>query len=376
MSTRTTSGKTTLCVLIALSLLTIAGCGYNPEQPVYDTKANPDNFPPEALTLLNGIESGSLNSLMSIATAFGELYTNQPEMLDNQNWHKVIERLGAKFKWFGDNNRDKGLESFTTAGEYYQLASFARPDDPEIREQAALFASWLRAVVDTSFAPAVVISDEPASASQIAAFTRRFIDGTDTDRLFFETYLWAPFKAKIDRLHLLDSAALAELLPIDRVAVIDAGLVDTPIADKIARFTNPAVDLVACQVQRLDTGRVTILLYMVPRENVAEQLSAALRVLKFPAGAPPPDTNSDYRYPQALLTPKQPTDFWPMDEVTRVVDTFLCREPAIAVSVTLLSLANEQMESLTVDGSTDKQVILRFDIPNPGLKPDEPANQH
>lgn len=66
-----------------ISVLILSGCGYDPKDPVYDTVANPDSYPPAALSLLGDIESGELVSIDSISSRFADLYSSESDLLDN-----------------------------------------------------------------------------------------------------------------------------------------------------------------------------------------------------------------------------------------------------------------------------------------------------
>ena len=52
--------------LILLAIFLLAACGYDPEQPIYDTKANPENFPELALTLIDMFDQSTGWSNMSL----------------------------------------------------------------------------------------------------------------------------------------------------------------------------------------------------------------------------------------------------------------------------------------------------------------------
>jgi len=119
----------------------IAGCGYNPDEPVYDISNNPEEFPEGALNLLISIDDGRLIGLDAITNNFGELYANNPELLDKISWKEVVSRLGSKFRYIADTLAGQGMAGYSLAGDYYQLSSYANPSDQRLcNEQKLCFA--------------------------------------------------------------------------------------------------------------------------------------------------------------------------------------------------------------------------------------------
>ncbi|MCK4460171.1 MAG: hypothetical protein KAW46_00110, partial [candidate division Zixibacteria bacterium] len=66
------SWVTTFLCMIGLCLL--IGCGAEEEAAVYDTAANPHDFPTPACDMLDAIEVGRLATYDLITEAFGRLY--------------------------------------------------------------------------------------------------------------------------------------------------------------------------------------------------------------------------------------------------------------------------------------------------------------
>src|SRR5512145_3496448 len=118
---------------LILFVLLLAGCGQDPTKAVYNTKSNPENYPARACLMLDLIESGQLATYDSIVVAFGELYTTYPDLLDDQQWQQLIERLGVKFRYRADQMIDSGLVHYTEASKLLTLAAFARPNDERLQ---------------------------------------------------------------------------------------------------------------------------------------------------------------------------------------------------------------------------------------------------
>ena len=70
-----------LTLLTILILMAAAGCGYDPQEPPYDTAANPENFPELAISLLDRIQDGRLRGFEPITNAFGDLYSSHGILL-------------------------------------------------------------------------------------------------------------------------------------------------------------------------------------------------------------------------------------------------------------------------------------------------------
>jgi hypothetical protein len=114
-------GRSTTCLGIIIILINLTGCGYDPENPVCNTKVNPEGFPKTACALLERIETRELADYESITNAFARLYGEKPPLLDNDGWHKVISRLGARSQYFGDQEAERGISGITPAGQILLL---------------------------------------------------------------------------------------------------------------------------------------------------------------------------------------------------------------------------------------------------------------
>ncbi|MBD3258046.1 hypothetical protein GF377_06400 [candidate division GN15 bacterium] len=307
--------RTQLWILIVL-LAALAGCGYNPDEPVYDTKANPDNFPPLALNMLDRIETGELNTLDGISFVFAELYTSHPDLLDNPQWGKVIQRLGSKFRHLADQRREAGLAQYARAAELYTLASFARPEDTRLERRARLYATWRQALAAGQIDLSPVTNDAILTAPKIMPIVRYFLLKDKYHREFFDTELLPQLKQRSDSQKLFADAALANMSPVDRVLAIEAGLVDAPITDKVTRFTEPTIDLAAYSLNKTDS-LVAYQLHFVPRDSLPGPVEAFV-IMQSPVGRPAP---LETLIEQRKNNQDREAGNWQVDHVTVVSDT-------------------------------------------------------
>lgn len=126
-------------LIVPLILLIVAGCGYSPDDPVYDTSANPYDFPSAALALIDSVENNPLYPADSISIDLADLYTHNPSLLDNDRWHDVMRKLGLKFRHRADQLVDSGLVRYPDAVGLYALAAAARPDDDRAATRSLQF---------------------------------------------------------------------------------------------------------------------------------------------------------------------------------------------------------------------------------------------
>ncbi|MCK4632869.1 MAG: hypothetical protein KAT79_06325, partial [candidate division Zixibacteria bacterium] len=111
------SGK---AILIGLLLALVAACGSNGSGDTsYNTKTNPRNFPQLAIDLLDNIESGKLADYDAIVGAFGELYIDHSDLLDNTAWQSVVNQLGHHFRQRADSLAGEGVGHYSTAAGMY-----------------------------------------------------------------------------------------------------------------------------------------------------------------------------------------------------------------------------------------------------------------
>jgi hypothetical protein len=213
-----------LKLIASLLIVGLLGCGQVEEHAIYDTANNPNNYPAPAIDLLISMESGQLSSTEAITTAFGDLYTHHSELLDNEDWKLVIERLGGQFDQTADSLKALGAGAYTSAAEFYQLASFARPDDPTFRRQAALFATWLTGLQDSLIDLSTVAGEATPELTDLVDVTRYFLESDPAHREFYQTYLTEPMKQLAGAHDLFTTEALEPLSQTDRELLITAGL--------------------------------------------------------------------------------------------------------------------------------------------------------
>ena len=263
---------------VLLLVFTIVGCGYDPDKPVYDTANNPEHFPDAAVSLLQTIESGKLQNYDQITESFADLYTQNPELLDNESWKDIIDRLGAKFRYEADELLKKGPEDYSQVASLYLLASFARPDDRKVQERARLFTMWTDAMEDTTLARLVEKSGGNMSMAGKLELLRHFEVSDSLSRRFAFEYL----RHQLFELHTggrLEPSVVKSLSPANQSLVAYADLTNLLPDSNVAVFETPTIDLAAVNLVPLRSGWYRLELYFVPREHITTDYTIAVRVL-------------------------------------------------------------------------------------------------
>lgn len=258
------------CLVLALI---ISGCGFNPDNKVYDTKANPDNFPKDALVLLDGIDDGSLSSYDGITTVFGELYVNHSDLLDNRRWQDVVTKLGLKFRLKADSLVKQGAEFYSHAAGLYQLASFARPNDEIAKEKNDLFSLWKESENDISLSTYKEIKGKNNLAYQISR-ARNFVFGDSLHRAFADKYL---IENVLKPVVVANADELVKMPPSYRAFVSSQGLGEPGLFKPVKSFENPSVDLVAYDIVALDDSTWRAELYFLPKEEIKRDYRLTIR---------------------------------------------------------------------------------------------------
>jgi len=294
--------------LLSIVFLIVSGCGFNTDEPVYDTASNPDGFPPMALTMLEDIQSGQLRGFDAIAGAFGDLYTEHTDLLDSQPWRLVIDRLGSKFSYTADSLRELGIASYREAAEYYQLASFARPQDKQLYERALTFETWRNAFDNAAINLASIVGDGDPQLVEYLAVARYFLFGGESHREFYEANLRLPFRERLKATNQLTSDKLADLDPADRCLVSYLNLTKEPVEFNLASYEDPSIDLAACRVTQIDSTSFIAEAYIRPREAVSGDFTVALR-MSVPDSITTAE-NLSFNRSQLQLRPEEPTSEW------------------------------------------------------------------
>jgi hypothetical protein len=342
--------------LLAL-LLALGGCGYNPDDSAYDTAKNPDQFPPAALSLVDRLQSGELNRMNAISEAFGDLYTNHSNLLDNGKWLSVVERLGAKFGYRAGQLRDSGVQCYSQAAEYYQLAAFACPNDVRLQHQAGLFGTWL-AAVERGFIDSASLRSGTPPLNSVLSTSRYFVLADSLHREFFEANLLRPWQDNLKSAGQLTPSVVGRLSAIDRTFMAYAGFnIDLP-TEKAAVFLAPKIDLVAVQVRRLGADAYTIEAYFLPHEPVLTDVTIALRLVAAGADSLRPEFNKDSRFSQIDILPLMPSSTWKPDRLAAVAAGIGYNTTLKSVSLGLFERHPGGLEFLGIDGRADQFLPL------------------
>lgn len=343
---------------IIIILVNLAGCGYNPEKPVYDTKANPEGFPQTACALLERIESRRLTDFESITNAFARLYGENPSLLDNDGWHKVISRLGAKFRYFGDQESEKGIEHYRRAAGYYDLAAFARPDDLSALKQSRLFSAWQQGIVDSIVETTGLdaLQSNPASLCDRIDFVKQFTFGDSLHREFARRYLVHRLLGRPGQDEAAADSVINSLTTVDRAFLSYLGLADVPFDDPVAQFADSAVDLIAYQLVRLGEHDYRAELYFVPRKRISIDYTIALWL----------DIDDSTHTERVAgsghftfdLYPDEPTSQWEVNEVAAVGRLFTFQDTVTEMDVGLYAGQGRQGSWASIAGVTDSVITL------------------
>lgn len=297
-------------LLVLVLICTLLGCSQDKPHAVYDTDNNPGNFPPMAVDIIRQIENGSLTQFDSITGKFGDLYTQQSNLLDNPEWKSVIDRLGGWFQRLADSLAQQGLGSYASAAKYYQLASFARPDNGILRAQAGLFSCWLTAM-DSQKVILPSLSGSACTLDNIIAVSQYFLLGDTLNQRFFMSTLGPEIRTIVDRSGILKAEALNQLPAADCALLALAGLVDTLEPAKLTTFASVGIDLVAARITRLDSASYRAEFYLLPHRPVANPLKVYLRI----------DYGEKSSVPVEII-PQTPATSWTPGQITLVAQSF------------------------------------------------------
>jgi hypothetical protein len=309
--------------------------GQSPEKPVYDTDANPADFPPAAVQLIEDIENREITDYETIAGRFEQLYEGNLELLDNDAWAKVITKLGTKFRVWADSLAEQGIEHYYKAGGLYALASFARPNDSRLREKKEMFEGWREAVDGGT--PAVLFNQSERSATlhERIEVAKVFLLADSLSREFARSYLITPL-FKSDTTDWLQPDKLTELRAADQAFLDYAGLAKFSFDDPLLIFDQGRVELIDCKLTRTDTGAYRVEAYFLPHDSIEVDYGIAFRIMA--------QDTSVYTFPFSNrqwtpydFRPLTPSSEWPVDSVAAAVETVYYDGPAVPILIGLVA---------------------------------------
>lgn len=330
---------------VILVTLVVAGCGDDSAKRVYDIKSNPHDFPQMALGLLENIESGKLDTYDAIAGSFGQLYVDNPELLDDKNWQEIVHRLGDVFRLRANELVAQGVEYYAQAAGLYTLAYFAQPKDAQLKHMSSLFSVWLQGVEDTSLAVYKDIKGKDNPRYQIGR-VRRLYFGNSLEREFAETYLVMQVLAPLVQ---RQSEEIAGLSVPDRAFLSTLNLVDFSTDDPPVRFLEPRCDLAAYRVEALEGDSLLVELYFVPQENLVRDYTIALAV---PSAAGTGSTGQSTA-PRSL-TPEIASSQWVPGRVMAAWQVVPVTGPTDSLSVGLFENVEDQARYAPIADCVDK----------------------
>lgn len=343
-----------LLILACFGLLAFA-CGQNPDDPVYDIAKNPDNFPARALTVLDSMQTGQVQGLDAVGASFANLYTEHTELLDNKEWKRVIERLGSRFRYFGDQFALEGLPGYAKAAECYQLAALARPLDERARTLKETFQGWWQIARDSTFAAEFCVPAPNPPLSSRVKLLKSFLLSDSLRQNFARTYLLDRLLPLAESAQLLSTANLNSLSLPDRAFLASLGRGKDQITQYAASFTHPAIDLVTCDLVPLDAGHWRAELYFIPHHKLDSNYVISLTILPqdtlvtLTAGSH--RTIHDFR-------PDPPTSSWRVDRVAVAFQVLPFADRPAALQVGIYDAGPNGPHYLTISGHTEKTFTL------------------
>ncbi len=314
-----------LNTILILLLIGLLGCGQVEDDRVYDTDANPDQFPQMAIRLLENVEADRLIGAAAITDAFGELFTEHSDLLDREDWKAVIDRLGLRFGHMADSLKSLGFGSYGLAAEYYQLGAFARPQDTALSGRAKLFACWPPAIDNKFVDLASLTGDAPPTTEAWLNITRYFALGDSFQRQFYRSELQSSVKDGFD------PSASGQLPTADRALLIATGLLEDGGLETLASFTGAPIDLVACQIRQFDSSTYRAELFLRPTGEIESELQARVH-LEF----------ADKERLVVYFTSLPPVDQWTANQLLAGSAVFEAAEGPARMWVSLYDLAENE----------------------------------
>ncbi len=359
-----TSAARSFGLVLLLVAITI-GCGSQPDpsRPVYDTEANPTHFPQAACLLLDRIEGRGLIGLDSIAAAFADLYSQHPDLLDNRAWHEIIDRLGGKLRHFGHQEAELGITHYALAGEYFELAAFARPDDPELDRLRGVFAAWRDAIadslVDTIWLPQVAgVNAWPERVELV----KRFYFGDSVQQRFARQYLVPQLLGGLRDDPAAESPA-RRLSLVDRAFLSALGLLNSEFDRPVVRFADAGLELAAYDVAAQPDGRYRAEFYFLPQRQPTADYRVALWIETQDSTLSESPTVTGYF--TADRVPDPPTSRWQAGKIAAVGWAFAFYGSVNTIEVGLYTGKGRQTRFATITGRSDSLITLPVPSPSP-----------
>lgn len=339
---------------LLISLMLLTGCGINPDEPVYDTVNNPDNFPDQAVSLVANIQSGQLGESDAIIDAFSDLYSENPGLLGHNEWKEVVLKLGIKLRHKADQLAKEGLVGYSKAAGLYQVAAFARPHDPRVLAMDKLFSRWQGEASDSLIslgrAERSSRTDLGIIVAEIEQLKRfQFADSLSTEfaRLYLHNLLFEPFTSDRTRA----DAIFDNLSRPEKAFLHSIGVSDRPLETSIGRFDQPKIDLVAVDLIKLTGSEYRAEVYFLPRESISDDLTVAFWVDSH--DTLPGGQAASANYFPYDINPVEASSKWPTDQVSVAYRKFSFDWPISAVSVGLYSQSEKEVRFLPIVSSAE-----------------------
>jgi hypothetical protein len=328
-----------ISICICLAALALLGCGYDPDTTVYDTLANPDGYPKLALNLIDGIEKGQLATYDAITASFTELYSAQPDLLDNPQWEKIVGRLGIKFRLGADSLAALGIQRYREAADLYTLASFARPLDQKGQERKQLFDVWLAAVRDSIVGPSQFADPRSAIMADQLALLKFFLMGDSLHQKFGQDFLLQQLLDMDSVEAALKPSSTHPLTEVDRCFLAVSGLKKYTGSGSIVTFGEPGIELVAARITRQRGNWYAAELYFIPQDKLKDDFSIALRI------TPADSAGANAPSPLVFDFRAQPaTTSWMKGNVYGAYRRFVCDVPLGKVEAGLYNRRADRIE--------------------------------
>lgn len=326
-----------VCLIAIFSL----GCSSDQPAEIYDTKANPLNFPEQAVQLLEDVESEKLVTLEEISEAFADLYTSNSALLDNDQWRDIIDRLGVRLGTKANQLVKQGLEGYVRAADYFALAAFARPDDAALGEMREMFTPMMLlapSLSDPAFWGGQSLKAKIAILQRFYAFGadgRRFADNFLAERLITPA----------------DLAAASGLTTADRAFLAVAGLREMDSDTALLKFENPRLSLVAFNFNPIDTNMYQAEFYFSIKERPESDLTLAFRLVSpEPAG----ESGASDRVAPYDFDPVPSSKNWMPGSMVMASRTIHYPETVKEVTFGLVDRNSNPVKFLSVEGSVER----------------------